>query len=429
MSIDDTRRRDRDGSKRVGRAAPPHNLQAEISLVGAALLSRHAFEVAVTEVDTDDFYSMPLALTHAAMKRLWDAGITNIDPVIVGDELAARNELDAIGGCTQLMEWQSKCPATSNARRYARIVVEHATMRKLGRVGIEIADLAYDGPVDIREAVDQAKYLVSQVDLPVEGGTPSLNAMQFLEVESDYDWLIEGLLERRDRLIITGPEGGGKSTLMRQLALMFAAGMHPFNFQRVTPVRVLVVDVENSSTQIQRALAPMIDRVKHRLNPENLRLELRTDGLDLTHRHDSRWLLERVASNRPDVLITGPLYKLHAEDPNDEQSARRVARVFDMIRAKFDCAIVLEAHAPHGVTGARSLRPFGSSLWLRWPEFGYGMVPDGEAGEIDGRPLAVWWRAWRGPRDQRKWPIRLSGDGREFWPWRDSSHRVHEEAF
>jgi hypothetical protein len=270
-----------------------------------------------------------------------------------------------------------------------------------------------------------AKHMIATVDMPLGAGVPSPSAAEFLQGEDTYNWLVEGLLERRDRLIITGGEGGGKSTLLRQLAVQFAAGIHPFRFHPTTPIRVLQVDVENSAPQIRRAIEPMMAVASERpgWNADNLRIEVRTDGLDLTQRHDSRWLLERVASNRPDVLITGPIYKLHAEDPNDELPARRVARVLDMIRDKYDCAIVLEAHAPHGQGGAaRSLRPFGSSLWLRWPEFGYGLKADREAGEINGHPAAVWFEAWRGARDQREWPARLSGDGREFWPWRDSAH-------
>jgi hypothetical protein len=47
--------------------------------------------------------------------------------------------------------------------------------------------------------------------------------------DDEPDWLIPDLLERRDRLILTGEEGLGKSYLLRQIAIMAAAGLDPFD--------------------------------------------------------------------------------------------------------------------------------------------------------------------------------------------------------
>jgi replicative DNA helicase len=66
--------------------------------------------------------------------------------------------------------------------------------------------------------------------------------------------------------------------------------------------------------------------------------------------------------------------RLHAANPNDEEPARKVTQVLDRCRSAANCAIVTEAHAGHGYGGLeRPIRPTGSSLWLRWPEFGYGL--------------------------------------------------------
>lgn len=409
-----------------GNRVPPHSLDAEEALLGASMLSTDALEVAATEVESEDFYLPSHRAIHSTLRSLWESGIVRPDPVLVADELAAQGVLDAVGGPSALLAIQAMTPSTVNASRYAQIVVETATLRRLVRTAWEIGQLAYDHPGNVAEAVDQARHMIGTVELPVNGGIPSIDVATFLEVEDRYDWLVPGLLERRDRVIITGGEGNGKSTLLRQLAVMLAAGMHPFRFYHTQPVRVLIVDVENSPAQIRRALEPLIKVASRRetWNPDNLRIEVRSEGLDLTQRHDARWLMERVASNRPDVLLTGPIYKLMTGNPIDEEPARKVARLFDMLRAKYDVTCVLEAHAAKASNGApRNLAPYGASLWLRWPEFGYGMRPDADAGHIDGRPAAVFWEPWRGARDQREWPARLSSDGQEFWPWRDSAHR------
>ncbi len=90
----------------------------------------------------------------------------------------------------------------------------------------------------------------------------------------------------------------------------------------------------------------------------------------------------------------------------------------DAARIKTDCALITEAHAGHGDSANRSVRPTGSSLLMRWPEFGYGIKPLGEADE-DGRSRHVAVLPWRGPREERHWPRELMWGTHEFdWPWK-----------
>lgn len=151
-----------------------------------------------------------------------------------------------------------------------------------------------------------------------------------------------------------------------------------------------------------------------------LRIILRPNGVNLPYEDDAAWLLERVIAHMPDVLIIGPLYRLHYDNPNEESIARRVMQALDVARNTVDCAVMVGAkrgHAPSGQT--RSVRPTGSSLYLRWPEFGFGLKADEDsAGKTTGMVRVV---PWRGPRDERPgWPtmLRRSESG---WPWEDAS--------
>lgn len=54
----------------------------------------------------------------------------------------------------------------------------------------------------------------------------------------------------------------------------------------------------------------------------------------------------------------------------------------------------------------RQLRPLGSSLFLRWPEFGYGLRPTPETMHEE-HPSVIELSAWRGARDERYWPKQL----------------------
>lgn len=253
-----------------------------------------------------------------------------------------------------------------------------------------------------------AEWLEGPAPDPVDEDDLSIDLDELLATEEpDYDWQVPGLLERMDRVIFTGPEGGGKSTLLRQLGTQLSSGIHPFGGESFEPLRVLIVDAENSRRQVRRK-AEILRRSAGAAYPAGgLRFEFRPDGLDLTRSDDVQWLRERVTTNRADVLIIGPLYKLATGDPKDEQTAKAVAYVIDGLRDELGISVIFEAHTPYaeGSHSKRPERPYGASLWSRWPEFGIYLDPKGEL------------RHWRGQREERTWPASLMrGQGQE-WPW------------
>jgi hypothetical protein len=182
---------------------------------------------------------------------------------------------------------------------------------------------------------------------------------------------------------------------------------------------VLWVDCENSPRQGRRhfrKLERAADLKGRRVPDGGMRLLHRPEGIDLTRDEDVAWFLERVHAHKPELLYIGPLYRLHATDANDEIAARKVTQVLDRARAKADCALIIEAHSPHGDSGgnARPVRPIGSSLFRRWPEFGYGISPATD--EVPCKEVVV--RAWRGARDERHWPKNLHwGELETDFPW------------
>lgn len=253
------------------------------------------------------------------------------------------------------------------------------------------------------EPTSPLPHRVDAVGDHVTGLDPDVD--EFLAGEDpEYDWLVPGLLERGDRLILTGGEGTGKTTLLRQFGTQVAAGVHPFDAVEIEPVRVLLVDLENSRRATRRKLRPLRLAAGGRLHPERLRVIVRPEGIDLLEDTDRRWLVERVAVNRPELLVIGPSYKLSGGDPTEERVARTVARCLDELREAHGLAMLIEAHQRHAAPReSRPERPYGASLWMRWPEFGVCLAPD-------GRLLH-----WRGPRDERAWPAKLTRGG--AWPW------------
>ncbi len=149
-------------SRRSSTRTPPHNLEVEESLLGAMLLSRDAIADAVEVIRTEDFYKPSHGHIFDAVTSLFSAG-EPVDPITVSHELQKADLLDAIGGSGRLVELVASTPAISNARHYARIIEEHALLRRLIGVAGDIAELGYEIPDDVTKAVDSAEQLVFDV--------------------------------------------------------------------------------------------------------------------------------------------------------------------------------------------------------------------------------------------------------------------------
>ena len=114
----------------VGGRVPPHNLDAEESLLGAMLLSRDAIAAALECCVAEDFYKPAHGHVFAAVTALYTRG-EPADPVTVADELRRAGLLDAVGDASVLISLQVNTPSTANASHYAHIVEEHALLRRL----------------------------------------------------------------------------------------------------------------------------------------------------------------------------------------------------------------------------------------------------------------------------------------------------------
>lgn len=291
---------------------------------------------------------------------------------------------------------------------------------------VEIVESAFHKDVADHLA---AGFDLSQLEVTWQSGVDAVpdlapDLYDFLgETDPPQEWVIPQLLEYGDRLIWTGREGLGKSVAVRQIAMGAAAGIHPFTNACFQPKRVLLIDCENPQRLSRRHFRNLntVTRGKQRPVPAGgFRIIHRPEGVNLGREDEVAWLLERVMAHKPELLVIGPLYKLHSLDINDELAARTVVAALDAAMARSGCALIVEAHAPHGEPGRRPLRPVGSSLFMRWPEFGFGISPANGV-EVEGsvqqcRHVKV--RPWRGLRDEREWPFNLTwGEPGEDWPW------------
>ena len=114
----------RPASRVRGARIPPHNLEAEESLLGSMMLSREAITAAVeAHIETGDFYKPAHGLIYEAALALHARG-EPIDPVTMAEELRRAGHLEALGGSQALLRIQASTPASANSSHYAQIVSE-----------------------------------------------------------------------------------------------------------------------------------------------------------------------------------------------------------------------------------------------------------------------------------------------------------------
>jgi hypothetical protein len=287
---------------------------------------------------------------------------------------------------------EATTPLTSLAEQISNLLVREDLSEnvRLAKASMLIGSFGFE------DKIDKGR-LVNWSDLVLE------------EVEDGYDWVIPNVLERGERVIVVAAEGVGKTMLARQIAICSAYGIHPFTMARMKPIRTLTIDLENPEKIIRRSSASIIGASKHlgylKGAPE-CHILIKPSGVDLMRASDKAIIEEAVETIRPDLLLLGPIYKSFV-DPGGRTSEAvtvEVAKYFDMLRDYYKCALWLEHHAPLGTSSStRDLRPFGSAVWSRWPEFGLSLTPDPTA--VGDYVYDV--RHFRGARDVREFPTKM----------------------
>ncbi|MFQ5414733.1 MAG: replicative DNA helicase [Phycisphaerae bacterium] len=159
----------RTGESRVGEARsaprvadriPPQNLDAEMALLGAMMMSRDAVAEVVPIIGRSDsrwFYVPAHQRLFEILLDMYDDPTKAIDLVVVSDELTRRDLLEAVGGEAYMVELAESYADWANAEHYARIVRDKGLLRDLIRCSGEISEMAYSAVDEARDILDRAE--------------------------------------------------------------------------------------------------------------------------------------------------------------------------------------------------------------------------------------------------------------------------------
>src|SRR5438132_2898752 len=141
---------------------PPHNLEAEESVLGSMMLSAEAIAAVVDVVKAEDFYRSAHQRIFEAVLAIYARG-EPVDAITAVEELKRRHALEEVGGPLYVHNLVESVPTPASAAYYARIVADHALLRRLIEAASRIMADAYGIPGDPRKAADQAEALIYQV--------------------------------------------------------------------------------------------------------------------------------------------------------------------------------------------------------------------------------------------------------------------------
>ena len=141
---------------------PPHNQEAEQSVIGAIFLEPQALITAAEILQYEDFYRVAHQKIFQTMNRLSDQG-KPIDVVTVTEELSSKKELEDVGGLSYLTEIANSVPTAANIAHYARIVEEKALLRRLIRVATNIVEDGFTREDEVEALLSEAEKKMMEV--------------------------------------------------------------------------------------------------------------------------------------------------------------------------------------------------------------------------------------------------------------------------
>jgi replicative DNA helicase len=138
---------------------PPHDLDAEMSVLGSILLDPLSVAKVLQFLHPEDFYRENNGQIYRAALDLFAAG-EPIDNITLASQLQGMGLLERVGGRSQLASMQGAVPTAANIEYYGRIVKEKAYKRRLISAGSSIAGFGFDDSVEAEDAINQAQSLV-----------------------------------------------------------------------------------------------------------------------------------------------------------------------------------------------------------------------------------------------------------------------------
>lgn len=371
---------------------PPHNTEAEKSVLGAAMLSKDALADVIDHVSPEDFYDAAHQEIFEVMIDLFRNNIS-VDMVTVCEALRRRNSLEMVGGRVYIAGLSSFAPSTSNAAEYAKIVSEKASLRRLIKTAEEIQEKGYEESMDAGDILDYAEKGIFEIAQKGQKSDFSPIKEVLLENVAMIDKAIEtqgqvvGLptgfkrfdevtsgLHRSDLVIIAARPAMGKTAFVLNIAQ---------NTAIKSDATVLIFSLEMSKAQLGQRLLSMESRVEmQKLKTGNLerndwdRINMALDSLSRTNLHidDTPGISVLEMKNKCrrlkvekglDLVIIDYLQLMKGEGRSSDsrqQEISNLSRYLKLLAREMDCPVIVLSQLSRAPEQRQDHRPILSDL-------------------------------------------------------------------
>ncbi len=123
---------------------PPHSVEAEQSVIGAMILDNENIAVVENILRGEDFYHRQYGMIFDTMVELYEEG-RPVDLLTLEDRLKTKDVPPEVSSMSYIGELVAGVSYAANAKYYAEIVAEKATLRRLIKANEEIANACYAG--------------------------------------------------------------------------------------------------------------------------------------------------------------------------------------------------------------------------------------------------------------------------------------------
>lgn len=212
---------------------PPHNLEAEQSVLGAMLIDRNAVSAVMEELKEDDFFRDSHRQVFGAALNIYTRGEA-VDLVTLSSELRRRQKLEEIGGWQYLNDLSLAVPTTANLAIYIREVRDRSTLRQLIAASSKISNQAFLAADPVEDVIDAAERAIMEVGSRGSNQKPYASIGDILtETYENLDKLMHNKggttgvptgfvdldrmtsgLQNSDLIILAARPGVGKSTVL-----------------------------------------------------------------------------------------------------------------------------------------------------------------------------------------------------------------------
>lgn len=371
---------------------PPHNDEAERSVLGSALLDKDALFDVVELLSADDFYNESHKEIFKAIKELYGRSAP-VDVLTVSEELKKRNSLEMVGGRAYVAALSAGVPSTSNAAEYAKIISNKASLRRLISAAGDIMQNSYEESLETNAILDMAEREIFEI---AQKGQKSdfahikdvlLENINIIDSRSQLDGNLTGLttgfrdldqltsgLQRSDLIILAARPAMGKTAFALSVAQQAAIKGN---------ASVMIFSMEMSKEQLGQRLLSMESRIEMQtlktgklerrdwdqinmaldvLSKANINID-DTPGISIMEmKNKCRRLKAEVGL---DLIVIDYLQLMSIEGKKSESRTQEIStlsRNLKLLARELDCPVIVLSQLSRAVEQRPNHRPMLSDL-------------------------------------------------------------------